>query len=521
MKKLARKVGTQQQQAIQVGNDENRKHPKYADQIVVLYRGVSLKDASLINRLSQGGEIFTFKPAADNKGVNVNDGDDKKGSFLLEFIVNADKREEFKALLPKMVEIMRNSKNHKYSEEFLDNFEQNIINKVDSLPTIEDLQNSREKMTKNWKELVSKLNDPEFRSKIIRYAFSENGEVKEVELSPKNAREILLQNPSATFVTDIPTWANMFKRRVVNLENKIIVTKPLNTWVNKQKRNEASMELYHVSFDELMAKCNSVEEKNQYKHGIDKYITRKEGRILYYKTVVYDIADTEPIDQNEDPFAASPVKNNIPGSANSPYATNNPNASAGNTGDVEARIGISGAYLEKYKEWLYKKCTASKVDVSNYLKLPSEECVTRLIYAYAYENADEQGQVTGEDRNAFATAVLLGVCAVLGLRTNFTNMTISDELARLSWPVFIELSSPPADIYNDITPQTQDQTQQDGEDNYAPVKMVSENTSTSFEDYINILKSKGVKIRSAREQVTESFFSLLIRMDNSKRNLLF
>lgn len=521
MKKLARKVGQQQQQAVMVGNDEGRKHPKYADQIVVLYRGISLRDASLINRLSQNGEIFTFKPAADNKGANVNDGDDKKGSFLLEFIINADKREEFKAILPEMVEIMRNSKNHNYSEEFLVNFVKNITEKVDSQPTLEELNAAREKMTKNWQELVTKLNDPEFRNKIVRCIYSENGEVKEVELSAKNAREILLQNPSATFVTDASTWANVFKRRVVNLENKIIITKPLNTWVTKQKRNEASMELYNVSFDELMAKCNSAEEKNQYKHGIDKHITRKEGRIFYYKKIVYDIADTEPIDQNKDPFAASPIKNNIPGSSNSPYATNDPNAAAGGAGDVEARIGLAGEYLERYKDWLYKKCASSKIDVSNYLKLPTEEGVTRAIYAYAYENADEQGQVTGKDRDLFANAVLLGVCAVLGLRTNFSNITISDELARLSWPVFIELSSPPTSIYDDVHAQTQGQTQQDGEDNYTPVKMVSENISTSFEDYLNILKSKGVKIQSAREQMTESFFSFLIRMDNSKRNLLF
>lgn len=521
MKKLARKVGQQQQQAVMVGNDEGRKHPKYTDQIVVLYRGISLRDASLINRLSQGGNIFTFKQAADNKGANVNDGDDKKGSFLLEFIINSDKREEFKALLPKMVEIMRNSKNHKYSEEFLDNFVKNITEKVDSQPTLEELNAAREKMTKNWQELVTKLNDPEFRNKIVRCIYSENGEVKEVELSAKNAREILLQNPSATFVTDAPTWATVFGRKITNRENMIIVTKPVNRWVTKEKRDKASMELYHMTFRELMDKCNSKEEANQYKHGIDKYITRTEGRILYYKTIVYDVADTEPIDPNEDSFAASPIKNNIPGSSNSPYATNDPNATAGAAGDAEARIGLAGEYLERYKDWLYKKCASSKVDVSNYLKLPTEEGVTRAIYAYAYENADEQGQVTGKDRDLFANAVLLGVCAVLGLRTNFNNMTISDELARLSWPVFIELSSPPTSIYDDVHAQTQDQAQQDGDGNYTPVKMVSENISTSFEDYLNILKSKGVKIKSAREQMTESFFSLLIRMDNSKRNLLF
>ena len=504
-KKTSSNVGQQQQGQHIVGDSNNNK--RYENQIVVVVKSINLKDSTSINRLSDGGKIFTFRPYRQAKAGDNNH--DKNGSVLLEFVINVDRLDDFKKLLPNIVDILRNSKNYKYSDEFLNSFERIMIDRLNSVPSSEEINNSRDRMTKNWKELVATINDPAVRQRIVRKSFiytDVDGETKSVTLSSDNVQRVLLANPSAIFVTDESTWYRIFKRKVVNRNNYILITKPLHTWISKQDKETACQELYGAPYADVVKKYTDKIQRQQFEHGLAKYWTRKEGRVLYEYEKVYDVSDTELIDQNDDPWSKMIINNNLTGEKNQNIV---PSSGAENVDDGDVRIGLSEEILQRYRDWLFKKCRDNKIDVSQLMTLPADQAIYHAVYKYAFVNADKLNQVREEDRRKVAVTVSLAMCAHLGIRGDFSQtVAVSDELARLSWPLFLELL-PNEYLFKDTQAPA------------SSVSMVSENVSDNFNDYLKLLKTAGVEVQTPKDAMLEEFFDMLTRMNSSKHNLRY
>lgn len=89
-----------------------------------------------------------------------------------------------------------------YNDTSVDAFGDSLMDKIAECPTEADISNSNSRIASNWKEMLSKLQDPNFRKILLNFQTTvacakKYGHV----LSKKNVMSILSQNPMASFVT--------------------------------------------------------------------------------------------------------------------------------------------------------------------------------------------------------------------------------------------------------------------------------------------------------------------------------
>ena len=502
---------------------------RYDNEIVISVTGINFRDTRIFNntKTSDGNKICTVRP---HNGVAPKDGDD----FVLDIIINADRIEDFKAIIPKIIEELSKSKSWPktkknpeggYTEEYLRYLENKLYRSLESIPTSKELNDTREVMTQNWKNMLNKINDPEVRKRLIKKSFyytkNVNGEMKGVELSDRNINYVLMQRPGATFVTNTYTWFECFNRTVRQGAQYILVSKPSYIYATKEQRDSIAQEYYGMTYKEAYEKFKEKgENMQQFDHGINKGITKKYGVSNFYYEKVYDISDTELIPGKKDVFFEKiGIKDNVNNGEVQGAEYNADVATSDNAG-VDAKIGFKSEILEAYKDWLLKKLSKEGIKMPNTATESTEDIIARAIFNYSFNNAEKLNQVTTEARTDIALAVSVAICSYLGLQSNVTtdyirrlnSKVFTDETARLSWALFTELL-PNESRLSGINKDNQQQNTQ--------YRMVSEAIQeTSFESFVDILKRNGVRVISNREQVAESFFSYLIRMDNSKRNLL-
>ena len=116
-----------------------------------------------------------------------------------------------------------------YNDTSVDAFGDSLMDKIAECPTEADISNSNSRIASNWKEMLSKLQDPNFRKILLNFQTTvacakKYGHV----LSKKNVMSILSQNPMASFVTTPETWRVKFNRQIKPGAQKIIVTKSTN-----------------------------------------------------------------------------------------------------------------------------------------------------------------------------------------------------------------------------------------------------------------------------------------------------
>ena len=503
---------------------------RYDNEITISIRGINFRDTRIFNdtKTSDGNKICTAKP---HNGVAPKDGDD----FVLDIIVNADRLEDFKAAIPTIIEKLRKSKSWPktkdnpdggYKEEFLKVIENKLYRGIESIPSSKELNDTREVMTQNWRNMLNKINDPEVRKRLIKKSFyytkNINGEVKGVELSDRNINYVLMQRPDATFVTNAYTWFEYFNRTIRSGAKYILVSKPSYIFATKEQRDAIANEYYGMNYKEAYKKFSEKgENMQQFDHGISKGITKKYGVNNYYYEKVYDISDTELIPGKKDVFFEKiGVKANVNNGDSQPTG-DEANVDIDNGAEITARIGFKSEFLEAYKDWLLRKSSKAGIKMPSIVNESTEDIIARAVFNYSFNNAEKLNQVTTESRTDIALAVSVAICSYLGLQSNVTTDYIhrlngkvfSDETARLSWALFTELL-PNESKLSSMSKDNQQQNTQ--------LRMVSEAIQeNSFESFVDILKKNGVRFMSNREQVAESFFSYLVRMDNSKRNLLF
>ena len=221
-----------------------------------------------------------------------------------------------KELLPQYINQLKTALIHlnDYTDESIDNFCNQIYNRIDAVVTPKDAEYADLVSFNNWKEMLQLLDNSDVKKRLLLYQTTNDyartyGHI----LSPKNIKQILDQCPQAQFVTERSSWLKYFNRKVKPNAQRIIVTKAIPaTPPNKDILNNIAQKANYKDFSDL-TKDNEY-YTTQVQHGIN--IAAQKKVKAFIKTIMYDVSDTEPIDPNNDGWLKLGLSNNINGELN-------------------------------------------------------------------------------------------------------------------------------------------------------------------------------------------------------------
>lgn len=286
------------------------------------------------------------------------------------------------------------------------------MDKIAQCPTEADIANSNAKIASNWKELLSKLQDPDFRKMLLNFQTTvacakKYGHI----LSKKNVMSILSQNPMASFVTTPETWRVKFNRQIKPGAQKIIVTKSSNygntSWT--ARNNSARAHGFQDMKDAKDFTNNSVQTMGSIEMDANK------GNSGFYKVIMYDVADTiPPADPKDDVFTNDiGLINNLTGAINSAAQTKEDQLKA-QLGTVQSQQQVqpsasSSTAMAKRRgiiEWL-----CQKKNIPTLKNVSDEEFIVDGTYQYSKVMAKSLGYVKSHDieRIALVSTLLVAI----------------------------------------------------------------------------------------------------------------
>lgn len=219
----------------------------------------------------------------------------------------------------------------KYSVDLFPKVEQMVIDYIHKAPSKNDTNAMEMKIAQTWKELLSNMQDPATLQKLQNIGgaiysttsatLSGNGDTigkdgfsAGHQLSMQNRLEIFSQDPNATFVTQEFVWRDLFNRKIVDPNQKIIITKS----ENRKPKDAAAFEKACINCGfsgsaEFSAKQKSGNLSTQQLWAVRAaYNKLNPADAFFVKVVAYDYANTELMtDDNGNPL--EDVFNNTPG----------------------------------------------------------------------------------------------------------------------------------------------------------------------------------------------------------------
>ena len=299
-----------------------------------------------------------------------------------------------------------------YDDTSVNAFGDSLMDKIAQCPTEADIANSNAKIASNWKELLSKLQDPDFRKMLLNFQTTvacakKYGHI----LSKKNVMSILSQNPMASFVTTPETWRVKFNRQIKPGAQKIIVTKSSNygntSWT--ARNNSARAHGFQDMKDAKDFTNNSVQTMGSIEMDANK------GNSGFYKVIMYDVADTiPPADPKDDVFTNDiGLINNLTGAINSAAQTKEDQLKA-QLGTVQSQQQVqpsasSSTAMAKRRgiiEWL-----CQKKNIPTLKNVSDEEFIVDGTYQYSKVMAKSLGYVKSHDieRIALVSTLLVAI----------------------------------------------------------------------------------------------------------------
>jgi hypothetical protein len=299
-----------------------------------------------------------------------------------------------------------------YDDTSVNAFGDSLMDKIAQCPTEADIANSNAKIASNWKELLSKLQDPDFRKMLLNFQTTvacakKYGHI----LSKKNVMSILSQNPMASFVTTPETWRVKFNRQIKPGAQKIIVTKSSNygntSWA--ARNNSARAHGFQDMKDAKDFTNNSVQTMGSIEMDANK------GNSGFYKVIMYDVADTiPPADPKDDVFTNDiGLINNLTGAINSAAQTKEDQLKA-QLGTVQSQQQVqpsasSSTAMAKRRgiiEWL-----CQKKNIPTLKNVSDEEFIVDGAYQYSKVMAKSLGYVKSHDieRIALVSTLLVAI----------------------------------------------------------------------------------------------------------------
>lgn len=418
----------------QQGNAQNNNSPwalkplfgKYEEGkgLVIKLQGFKWEDIGVLNQI----DTSTFVV----KKIKA-----KSGNDIIVLVIPSNKLTDFSNLLPQIKQQLA-ATGH-YTKDSVNMFPEIIDNIIEKTASPEDIETSNKNIIKNWKELLQKIQDPEFRKKFLmvqvypgnfNFDAETAKELKHAMLSPRNVMKILSQDPLATFVTDAPTWRREFNRTVNPGSPFVVYTQGVgdnNKFWNDPKIVDAKKRLAAkgkaINVDNLKAELG----KGVY-WALWKQHQTSSSYGEFYEKKGYDVRFTTPMDPNNDPFMKiANVVNNLTGELNpaAMKAISDEMAASGLTvpsqEDFNKKVeGLEGqGDLIKLKDFILAKC--KKADVNVVEVGSTEEVISNALYAYGLKIAEEMNMLKQDAKNAFASALVLSVCSQFNIQTQKVN----------------------------------------------------------------------------------------------------
>ena len=303
-----------------------------------------------------------------------------------------------------------------YNDTSVDAFGDSLMDKIAQCPTEADIANSNANIASNWKEMLTKLQDPDFRKMLLNFQTTvacakKYGHV----LSKKNVMSILSQNPMASFVTTPETWRTKFNRQIKPGAQKIIVTKSSNygntSWA--ARNNSARAHGFQDMKDAKDFTKNSVQTIGSIEMDANK------NNSGFYKVIMYDVADTiPPADPKDDVFTNDMgLINNLTGAINS-VAQSKEDELKSQIGNVQTQQQMqpsasSSTAMKKRRgiiEWL-----CNKKNIPTLKNAPDEEFIIDGTYQYSKAMAKSLGYVKPQDIERIALVSTLIVSISSGI----------------------------------------------------------------------------------------------------------
>jgi len=303
-----------------------------------------------------------------------------------------------------------------YNDTSADSFGDSLMDKIAQCPTEADIANSNANIASNWKEMLTKLQDPNFRKTLLNFQTTvacakKYGHV----LSKKNVMSILSQNPMASFVTTPETWRLKFNRQIKPGAQKIIVVKSSNygntSWA--ARNNSARAHGFQDMKDAKDFTKNSVQTIGSIEMDANK------GNGGFYKVIMYDVADTiPPSDPKDDVFTNDMgLINNLTGEINSVAQTKEDELKA-QIGSVQTQqqtqpSASSSTAMKKRKgiiEWL-----CGKKNIPTLKNVSDEKFIVDGTYQYSKVMAKSLGYVKPQDIERIALVSTLIVAISSGI----------------------------------------------------------------------------------------------------------
>lgn len=250
--------------------------------------------------------------AVTRKDLQSEDG---KEPSPVQFIVEEGKEDDFIAALPSIgsdIASMNGQRGSKgngiagyYTQKSLDDFASVAKIVAESAPTKEEIKKAEEIQAMSYTDLMTMLTSDEAKNRLSKLGGALNfnstvtiGQGKlpiGSQLSTRTKIEVLMQLPNATFVTDAKTWFKLYGRKVVDTSQKaVITTKPWKGNVTNIEKNQAARMFGFRSYAEAK---KSLDTQQIWK--IDTTANKLVKARRWMTTVVYDVANTTPINPNQ------------------------------------------------------------------------------------------------------------------------------------------------------------------------------------------------------------------------------
>jgi len=294
-----------------------------------------------------------------------------------------------------------------------------------------DKESSEQVSLSNWKDLMTKLHDPEVRKNLLAYQMSDSyarqyGNV----LSPGNVYQILSQFPQAAFVTTRGGWAK-YGRKVNPGARRIYVTMPVSrgNQRDKSKLDNAAKTLGWSDYDAAKTASKGSE---QVMHNIRMQADDKAAGFV--EVTMYDVSQTTPIDPNNDKWSMEMgLSNNVNGVLNSIAAAHNSGVVAGSDDakKIEKNKKIIDDLLAKAmpnrRAFMEKFCKRNRfgvqVDTTPYSNVSDADFIVRATYDFAKQYSILYGYVKQNDIDRIATLCAAAVCISTGISNSMLQTT--------------------------------------------------------------------------------------------------
>lgn len=352
----------------------------------------------------------------------------KKGEHGgVELLVNMDTTSELPNYMAKIGEAIKQL--DEYTPKSIENVCDIIPKAVNSTATAEDIENAKVARISNWQEMLTKLNDPKVRQRLLRYQMTPECERKYGHiLSPNNIKEVLDQFPEASFVCEAHTWMEQFNRTVAPGAQPIVVLKPMNKATLTYADLDAGAKAcgYKGGFKEVKA-MGSTQVLNKVRIEATR-LSGKDSNVMFQKVRMYDVSQTIP---PKDP-ALDEWSNeiglycNVSGQGMNDRAVEyeksvNPDFAnemdALNSQETKERTESELRVLSRRRKAVEALCTRSsrlgvRIDITPFKNLPDDEFIAMAIYEYSKAAAPKLGIIRDDLVERLATLCTIAVLEI-------------------------------------------------------------------------------------------------------------